>query len=148
MKNQIKKQQLTTTNYEKRFDSFDEMIKEVQSIHPILFEIFGYKDEEEATPVTALIDILNYSGEHIPNVIERKNLPFSFSISSNRAYIKTNKYISLKWKFSYNKDKPITDIYATVSIFAKDENSDEIISALNILNNSNEWKVVKDRKDQ
>lgn len=148
----FKKQPFTVTNYEKKFDTFDMMIKEIKTIHPIINEIFNYADNEEATPLSAIVDIVNYAGEHLPDAIERKNLPFAFSISSNKAYIKTDKYISLRWKFTFNKNKTISDVYATISLFSKENNSNENTDTIteNDINAAHNlttagWKLIKDR---
>ena len=149
----FKKQQLTVVNYEKKFDTFDGMIKEIKTIHPIINEIFNYSDNEEITPLSAIVKIVNYAGEHLPDAVERKNLPFAFSIASNKAYIKTDKYISIRWKFTFNKNKTISDVYATISLFSKENNSnnenDVIITDISNVDtnlNNTGWKVIKDRE--
>ena len=145
--NKFKKQQLAVVNYEKKFDTFNGMIKEIKTIHPIINEIFNYSDGE-ITPLSAIVNIVNYAENHLPDAMERKNLPFAFSISANKAYIKTDEYISIRWKFTFNKDKTISDVYALISLFSKDNNpngeiNETTINTINAKANLNNagWKV-------
>lgn len=145
MKRPVKKQSnMKITTYEKSFESFTEMIDELKTLHPEMQNIFIYNDEE-VNPVDSASDVLEYFSKNTPNIITGKNLPVSLSISANNILLKTAKYFSIKWKFKYDKDGNISDIYSNVTVFDReDKNSEEINTMIELLQN-NGWTVKENK---
>lgn len=135
---------MTVAFYEKAFESFVDMVKELKTLHPEFCEIFN-NPEEEMNAEWAIFDALSYFNNNSPVINERKNLPVSINITSNKVALKTNKYFSIEWTFKYDKDANISNLVATIGTFTKLKNSDELNAMIEILNNTWSVKVIENK---
>ena len=119
------KARMTANSYEKEFDTFEEMITELKSLHPELAEIFVI-NPEDADSFMVMSNTLQYFANNAPDVLERQNLPVSISISANRVVLKTAKFFTLEYSFKYDKEGNITDLLATITTFTREQNPDEL----------------------
>lgn len=135
---------LKVTNYEKKFETFTDMIKELKTLHPEMNNIFTY-DEENVYPKDAADDVLTYFSNNHPDIIERTNLPVAISVSSNKVSLKTNKFFSFKWQFKYDRNGFASDIIANIFVYEKgDKISRETQDMLNHLNaEENGWAIIE-----
>lgn len=117
------KTRMIANAYEKEFETFEEMIEELKSLHPTFVEIF---EETEADSFSVMSSVLQYFAENAPDVLERNNLPVNISVSANRVALKTAKFFSFEYSFKYDKEGNISDLVATVTTFTKDENPAEL----------------------
>ena len=134
------------TTYEKKFDSFIKMIKELRSLDDGITEILctdTTEVEEKANidqTYCSARDAYDYFANIFPDIISHRNMHTSLTISSNRVTIKTDKYFTIGWKFKYDKDQNITDISAIVTTFTRPD----IKSNLNEkLQSEESWTVVE-----
>ena len=147
----MKNQKHTPKVFEKKFNSLTEMVLNLRELHPEIKNILPYSDndkeeEYQITPGDLSTDVLNYFAENSPNLEEKKNLPVNISITSNKAYLKTNKFFSIGWAFKYNKEGEISDVVATVIAFVRDKNLTAIDKLLEALQNeNNNWKFVESK---
>ena len=119
------KARMIANSYEKEFETFEEMITELKSLHPE-FNLIFTDHEEKVDSYTAMAMVSNYFAENAPDVENRKNLPVSVTMSANRVVLKTAKFFSLEYSFKYDREGVITDLVATVTTFTKDENPAEL----------------------
>lgn len=119
------KVRMNATSYEKEFETFEEMIEELKSLHPELTEIFTI-ETTDADSFNVMANVLQYFANNVPDVVERNNLPVSLNVSANRVLLKTAKFFSLEYSFKYDKEGKISDLLATVTTFTKDENPAEL----------------------
>lgn len=139
---------LTTNVYEKKFNSFKEMVDELKTIHPEFGNIFIY-DDEEVAPKDAADDVLAYFSKNAPDVINRKCLPVSVSISSNRVTLKTAKFFTVGWQFKFDKNGFISDLSVRLTTFTKDDKvSDTMANMIECLENSEDWTKLEFEKHE
>ena len=119
------KVRMNATSYEKEFETFEEMIEELKSLHPELTEIFTI-ETTDADSFNVMANVLQYFANNVPDVVERNNLPVSLNVSANRVLLKTAKFFSLEYSFKYDKEGKISDLLATVTTFTRDENPAEL----------------------
>lgn len=117
------KVRMNANSYEKEFETFEEMIEELKSLHPTFVEIF---EETETDSFGIMSSVLQYFAVNAPDVIERNNLPVNISVSANRVVLKTAKFFSFEYSFKYDKEGNITDLLSTVTTFTRDENPAEL----------------------
>ena len=120
------KARMIANSYEKEFETFEEMIVELKSLHPEFNLIFGDSSEDKVDSYTAMAMVSNYFAENAPDVENRKNLPVSVTMSANRVVLKTAKYFSFEYSFKYDREGNITDLLVTVTTFTRDENPAEL----------------------
>lgn len=145
MKNQTKRNPVTITNYEKKFEDFASMIKELESLHPEIDSIFNQLPDEEINPVNAIFCLIDYMNTGlVPDVLTGTNLPSALSFSANRANLKTIFFISFGWSFKYSRNKEISDIVATITTYSKENNNPEALQyTMDVVSNAaNGWTVV------
>ena len=119
------KVRMNATSYEKEFETFEEMIEELKSLHPELTEIFTI-ETTDADSFNVMANVLQYFANNVPDVVERNNLPVSLNVSANRVLLKTAKFFSLDYSFKFDKVGKISDLLATVTTFTRDENPAEL----------------------
>ena len=134
--NQKPRPKMTTTSYEKAFETFEGMIEELETLHPEFKEIFN---GEEVSITNAINEVLIYFNDHIPDPQQKTNIPMNVSISANRLSLKTNKFFSFEWNFKYDKEGNISDIVATVTTFNRERNFEELDAMIEILKET--WNV-------
>lgn len=130
-KNNKKKTKMTITSFEKEFTSFTEMIDEFKTLHPEFLNIFTH--EETGTSGAATYDVVEYYLNNIPNIATRTNLPLSISATANKVVFKTSKFFSFGWEFRYDKEGNITNPVATISVFTKEKNPEDVDKLMNKL---------------
>ena len=135
------KSKMTVVSFEKEFASFDGMISEFKNLHPEFLNIF--KHEETNTAGAAAYDVLEYYINNIPNVIERTNLPLSIAVTANKVTLKTCKFFTVEWEFRYDKEGNVTNPVATISVFTREKNSEDIDKLMNTLTNL--WNLKETR---
>lgn len=126
------KARMIANSYEKEFESFEEMITELKSLHPE-FNLIFTDHEENVDSYSTMAMVSNYFAENAPDVENRKNLPVSVTMSANRVVLKTAKFFSLEYSFKYDREGNISDLVATVTTFTKDVNPvelDEMVAML------------------
>lgn len=143
-KRPIQKPKTIINTYEKKFESFNEMIDELRSLHSEISDnIFQY---EINNTKDAMNDILRYYSDNIPDITEKVNLHSSLTISANKVVLKTNKFFTIGWKFKYNKDGEISELVATVSTFTREnvENNVELQGMIDTIETpENGWSLLE-----
>ena len=126
------KARMIANAYEKEFDTFEEMITDLKTLHPEFTEIFVI-NPEDADSFAVMSDVSQYFADNAPDVLERRNLPVSISMYANRVVLKTAKFFTLEYSFKYDKEGMITDLLATVTTFTREQNPvelDEMVAKL------------------
>lgn len=128
--NQNKKQSqspMIITTYTKDFESFIQAVNELRELDPEIKRILatnssiGDEERREAdTTYVAARDVYTYFNDMFPDIVERKNLHTSLTVSATRITLKTNSFFTIEWKFKYNKDYQITDIKVAITTFTKE----------------------------
>ena len=118
------KARMLAKSYEKEFETFEDMIIELKSLHPEFTEIFV--EDTEADAFGVMTRVLQYFAVNVPDVLERNNLPVSLNMSANRALLKTAKFFSFEYSFKYDKEGHISDLLATVTTFTREQNPAEL----------------------
>lgn len=145
--NNNKKATLNAKNFEKKFETFEDMIEELKCVNTDFKEVFasiGNNGDYEITPLNAIFCLIDYMNNgNIPNVLTGENLPTAVSISANKASLKTAHFTSFKWSFKYNKEKELSDITAVITVFLRDKNSESVEETLNLLaSEESGWKEL------
>ena len=135
------KAKMTITSFEKEFESFGNMINEFKTLHPEFVNIFIH--EETNTAEAAAYDVLEYYINNVPNVVERTNLPLSITVTANKVALKTCKFFSFEWSFTYDKEGTISNLVATISVFTKEKNTEDVDKLMNTLTNA--WSLKETR---
>lgn len=139
-----KQNKLMVTTYQKKFESFKQMVDEYKTLHPELRNIFLY-DEENVYPTDAADDVLKYFTDNYPDSVKGVNLPVSVSISANRVNLKTAKFFSIGWQFKYDRNGYITNIDAIITVFTRNDgkNSKDLEDMIKTLDDAHsDWYVV------
>jgi hypothetical protein len=135
------KSKMTITSFEKEFETFEDMIADFKTLHPEFANIFHH--EVCTTANEAAYDVLDYYLSNIPNVAERTNLPLSVTVTANRVALKTCKFFSFDWNFTYDKEGNISNLVATISVFTKEKNTEDVDKLMNTLTNA--WSIKETR---
>lgn len=142
-----RKPKVKVTTYENRYESLEQMVNDLITIHPEIDKIFNLEDAERITPRFLHDEALEYFTLNEPNVVEGINLPVAISITANGVSLKTAKFFTLKWNFKYDRNSGfVTDVVASISVFVKDPNKigKALANMINIL--EDEWKVVENSR--
>ncbi len=143
MKKQFVKQKMIINNYEKKFESFNEMLAEFSVLHPEMDKIFPFKDVNH--PKDAANDVLEYFTSNFPDVVGKENLPVSVFISKNRVTLKTSKFFTISWRFKFDNNGFISDLIATITTFTKENGKiNEDLEAMIVALQDPEanWKLI------
>lgn len=133
------------TNYTKDFDSFIEAINELRELDPEIKRILATDsniDNEEYreadTTYAAARDVYTYFADIFPDIVERKNLHTSVTISATRVTLKTNSFFTIGWNFKYDKENKITNVKVNITTFTR-ENKMLLIDE--VLKSNTSWKT-------
>lgn len=90
-----KKQPRVIETLTKRVDTIDELIETVKSFPGVAQEILGDRVVDTLVDLEmAMIDIFR---ENVPNIQNKENTFWSLSVSMDKAFLKTGKYIGFGW---------------------------------------------------
>lgn len=132
------KPKLVITNYEKPFETLEQMVEELKTLHTEFTEIFYYDSYEDVSPNALIDDAIEYFKKNCPDVVEGKNLPVSISVNANGVTLKTSKFFTVKWSYKYDRNGFITDIVSAITVFSREDyDRSEFENKL-----SKDWKVV------
>lgn len=134
------KPKFTLTIYQKSFKSIESMVKEFRELHPEFSNIFSY--EETVIPSQMAHDALMYFANNNPDITNRTNLPLAINVSANKVSLKTNKFFSVEWSFKYDREGNISDLNASIGVFSREKNSNELEDLITNLT-SYSWKIMQ-----
>ena len=91
-----RKSNVKVTNYAMSYETLEDMVNDLVTLHPEMKNIFHLEDAEKITPRYLHDEALAYFTLNEPNVIEGTNLPVSISVNANGVSLKTSKFFIIK----------------------------------------------------
>lgn len=116
--NKKTKTSVSITTYKKEFDNFNDALKSLINVSPVIAEIFT----EDMTIKQASQRALELITDNFPSIEDGENIHYSINLSSNKCVIKTKDKISFGWLITYHLDKKekvavIDKVTATITTF-------------------------------